>query len=214
MEIRFKCKCCKSYHEIERTVPDGYAGWCYADMEWLAPAEALPPLTQDKGWARCETPPKAGEIRKLRVKNPFHEAIGSSFFVDYESALQFFNGYDKAEEFESYAIVQCRLERVIEQNDTAAWVEVCILDVIPYCELASRFPAFHTAEPLENYAGGACEETDLDAPPWKIVYWTAQGDVGEQKTIFTDENGVRHLVLHYDYCSWAAVQHFGNIIEK
>ena len=214
MEIRFKCKCCKEYHEIDRKIPAGYQGWCYTCMEWLAPDETMPPLSQERGWSRSETMPKIGETWKLRLQNPFHENVGGICYIDYASALQFFNGYDTAEEVDSSAIVQCRLERILEADDYAAWAEFTVLDVIPYRELASRFPAYETSEPLESFAGGQCKNTNLDAPPWKLVFWTAQGDVGESKYIFCDENGVRHLVLHLDECGWAEAMYFGNIVQK
>jgi hypothetical protein len=214
MEIKLKCRCCKSYHTFDRRIPEGYAGWCYHGMEWLDPAETLPPLSQDIGWSRSETMPQTGETWKLRVTRPFHEQTGNSFYVEYESAYQFFNGYETAEEVDSSAIVQCRFERILEADEIAAWIEVTILDAIPLRELASRFPAYETNEPLASFYSEPCRETDLNAPPWKLICYSTAGEVGSFKNIFTDENGVEHLVLHFKYCGWDDNTYFGNIIQK
>ncbi|MBR5371919.1 MAG: hypothetical protein IK130_06865 [Oscillospiraceae bacterium] len=214
MELRLKCKACKDYHDFDRRIPEGYAGWCYDNMEWLDPAEPLPSLTQDEYWQRSETRPQIGETWKLCVTRPFHEQTGNTFYVVYESAYQFFNGYEKAEEVDSSAIVQCRFERVFETDEITAWIEVTILDVIPFRELASRFPAYETCEPLGSFYSEPCRDTDLNAPPWKLIYFSTAGEYGSYKTIFTDENGVKHLVLHSTFCGWSENTYFGNIIQK
>ena len=213
MEIKLKCKCCKTYHGMNRNVPEGYQGWCYDEMEWLDPAETQPPLLQEVGWSRSETMPRTGETWKLRVKRPFWESTGNTFWVNYESALQFFNGFDTGEQVDQAAVVQCRLDSVIEADDFAAWVNVTVLDVIPYRELASRFPAYETYQPLESFESVPCTETDLNDPPWKLIR-CGKNETGDLKTIYTDGNGVRHLVLHFYYCAMDEITYFGNITEK
>ena len=213
MELKLKCRCCKSFHEVSRNVPEGYAGWCYDEMEWLDPAETQPPLSQEIGWSRSETMPKAGEIWKLRVTRPFWETTGNTFWINYESALQFFNGFENGEQVDQAAVVQCRLDSVSEADDFAAWVNVTVLDVIPYRELASRFPAYETDQPPEAFYSEPCTETDFDDPPWKIVC-RGRNEVGDYKIIYTDENGVRHLVLHVQYSAMDGMTYFGNITEK
>lgn len=212
-ELKLKCRCCKSYHGMNRTAPEGYQGWCYDQMDWLDPSEPQPLLSQETYWRRSETMPKTGEIWKLCVKRPFWESIGNTFWVNYESEYQFFNGFEAAEEVDQAAVVLCRLDSIGEAEAFDAWVTVTVLDVIPYRDLATRFPAYETDQPLESFHSMPCTELDLNAPPWKLVSW-GKNETSDSKIIFTDENGLRHLVLHSYYCSMDRMTYFGNITEK
>ena len=89
--LKFKCRCCNSYHDINRTVPTGFSGWSYPGMEWSDFTDDVPPLTQER-WRITEEVkkigsdviPKTGDVRTVRVMLPFEEEIGSEFYMDYK----------------------------------------------------------------------------------------------------------------------------------
>ena len=87
--LKFKCRCCNSYHDIKRTVPTGFSGWSYPGMEWSDFTDKVPPLTQER-WRITEEVkkigsnniPNVGGVRTVRVMLPFEEEIGSEFYMD------------------------------------------------------------------------------------------------------------------------------------
>lgn len=60
--LKFKCRCCNSYHDIKRTVPTGFSGWSYPGMEWSDFTDEVPPLTQER-WRITE------EVKKIGSNN-------------------------------------------------------------------------------------------------------------------------------------------------
>ena len=112
--LKFKCRCCNSYHDINRTIPVGFSGWSYPDMEWSDFTDEVPPLSQER-WRITEevkkigsnVMPRIGDVRTVRVKLPFEEEVGNEFYMDYMPASAFLDGFETADQFENSAIVKC-----------------------------------------------------------------------------------------------------------
>ena len=212
-QINFKCKACDSYHEMTKKFPAGFSGWAYSDMEWSDFEEEVPPLSE-KHWIRSDRIPKMGELRIIKVKDPFDEEIGNEFYMEFMPALAFFNGYDNVEQIHDSAIVQCRLEKIVLADEDSGWIRVKILNVILLSELFETYPSFLTDRKLEEYAGVfECDENDFMDAPWEIKYWSSEGAIGEHRMIYMDANGIRHLVLMHYYDWYSDVTYFGNIVE-
>ncbi len=214
-QINFKCKVCNSYHEMTKKFPTGFSGWAYSNMEWSDFEEEVPSLSE-KYWEHSDRVPKTGEFRIVKVQTPFDEKIGDEFYMEFVPEYVFLNGYDDVEQIHDSAIVQCRFEEVIVADEYSGWIKVKVLKVILLSELFEVYPPFLTDCKLEEYVGTCeCDETDSDLvdTSWEIKYWTGQGDIGEVKTIYTDTNGFRHLILMNFYSWFDDVTYFGNIVE-
>lgn len=219
--LKFKCKCCNSYHDINRTVPTGFSGWSYPGMEWSDFTDDVPPLSQER-WRITEEVtkigsdrlPQIGEIRTVRVKLPFEEKIGNEFYMDYMPVSAYLDSFERADQFEKSAVVECRFTEIIAADDYNAWIKVKVLDVIMFPQLAEAFPAYKTDESLEYFwTGCSCTDIDADDAPWKLISWNAQGDVYEGKVIFTDTGGIAHIVWMNIEDFFNHISYFGNIIQ-
>lgn len=211
--IKFKCKCCNTYHEMIKKFPVGFSGWAYSNMEWSDYEEEVPSLSE-KYQVHSDRVPKNGEFRIIKVHTPFDEKIGDEFYMEFVPEYVFFNGYDDMEQIHDTAIVQCRLEEVILTDEYSGWIRVKVLNVILLSELSEVYPPFLTNCKLEEYVGTCeCDESDFVDAPWEMKYWTGQGDIGECKTIYTDTNGFRHLILMNYYDWFRDVTYFGNIVQ-
>lgn len=218
--LRFKCKCCNSYHDIDKTTPTGFLGWCYPDMEWSDFTDEVSPLSQER-WRITKEVTKLGsnvipnndEIRTVRVKLPFEEEVGSEFYMEYLPISAYLDGFEIADQFERSAILKCRFVEIIAADDYNAWIKVQVLDVIMFSQLASIFPPYKADSSLEGFSGsGSCDDIDADEMPWQCKSWSADGDITETKIFYTDEIGTRHLVwmTHEDFFNH--ISYFGNII--
>ena len=220
--LKFKCRCCKSYHDLNRTVPTGFSGWSYPAMEWSDFTDEVPPLTQER-WRITEEVtkigsnvlPKVGDIRTVRVMLPFEEEIGNEFYMDYMPISAYLDCLETADEFEASAVVKCRFTDIISADDFNAWIKVEVLEVIMFSQLAEVFPAYKVTSPLEDY-GTMCTCTDIDAEDgdWKLISWNAQGDIYEGKVIFTDVRGTDHIVWMNIEDFFTHISYFGNITKE
>lgn len=219
--LKFKCRCCNSFHDIKRTVPTGFSGWSYPGMEWSDFTDEVPPLTQER-WRITEEVkkigsnniPNVGDVRTVRVMLPFEEEIGSEFYMDYMPVSAYLDSFETANQFENSAIVKCRFTEIISADDYNAWIKVKVLDVIMFPQLAEAFPAYKTEESLEDFGTiCSCNDIDADDAPWKLISWNAQGDVYEGKVIFTDAGGVAHIVWLNIEDFFTHISYFGNIIK-
>lgn len=215
-KTKFKCQYCNKYHEIKKEFPVGFSGWAYPDMEWSDFEKDVPPLSE-KYWERSDKVPKTGEFRIVKVQTPFEERIGDDFYLEYLPASVFFNDYENAEQIQDSAIVHCRFEEIILADEYSAWIKIKVLKVILLPELSEIYPPYETDRDLEEYGGMfRCDDIyviDADAP-WEDVYWTSEGEVGEDKMIYTDTNGIRHLVLMHFLFIDSTIIYFGNIVQK
>lgn len=219
--LKFKCRCCNSYHDINQTVPTGFSGWSYPGMEWSDFTDDVPPLTQER-WRITEEVkkigsdviPKIGDVRTVRVMLPFEEEIGSEFYMDYMPVSAYLDSFERAEQFEKSAVIKCKLMKIIAADDYNAWIKVKVLDVIMFPQLADAFPAYKTDESLEDFwTGCSCTDIDADDALWKLISWNAQGDVYEGKVIFTDAGGISHIVWLNVEDFLTHISYFGNIIQ-
>lgn len=220
--LKFKCTCCNSYHDINRTVPAGFSGWSYPGMEWSDFTDEVPPLSQERRRITDEVKkigsdviPRTGDIRTVRVTMPFEEEIGSEFYMDYMPISAYLDSFETADQFEDSAVVKCRFTEIISSDDYNAWIKVKVLDVIMFSQLAEAFPAYKTDESLEDFFTACrCNDIDADDAPWKLISWNAQGDIYEGKVIFTDAGGIAHIVWLNIEDFFTHISYFGNIIKS
>lgn len=219
--LKFKCRCCNSYHDINRTIPVGFSGWSYPDMEWSDFTDEVPPLSQER-WRITEevkkigsnVMPRIGDIRTVRVKLPFEEEVGNEFYMDYMPASAFLDGFETADQFENSAIVKCRFTELLSADDYNAWIKIRVLGVIKFARLAEKLPEYKTRESLEDFGTACCcNDTDADDAQWKLISWNAQGDVYEGKVLFTDVNGIRHIVWMNMEDFFTHISYFGNVTQ-
>lgn len=203
------------YNERSICIPFGFQAWAYSDMEWSDFKREEVPPSDALHWAHSVNIPKVGEIRSVLVGYPFAQKIGSEFYMVYQPALVFNNGYQSTEDINSTAIVKCRFEDIITSSEYNAWITVEILNVYLLHELTKAFFAYPIDEELESYAGfRECDTVDLIDDRWECKCWTEQGEVGEYKIIYTDESGVRHLVYMTRHFGTSKETYFGNIIKR
>ena len=190
-------------------------------MEWSDFTDDVPPLTQER-WRITEEvkkigsdiKPKTGDVRTVRVMLPFEEEIGSEFYMDYMPVSAYLDSFERAEQFEKSAVVKCRFIEIIAADDYNAWIKVKVLEVIMFPQLAEAFPAYKTDESLEDFwTGCSCTDIDAEDAPWKLISWNAQGDVYEGKVIFTDADGIAHIVWLNVEDFFTHISYFGNIIK-
>lgn len=214
-KIKFKCKACNEYVEMQKNVPNGFSDWAYSVMEWSDFNEKEVPPLSEKHWSRSDNTPKIGEVRIIKVTKPFSEEVGNEFYMEFVPALVYFNGYDCSEQITSSAIVKCRFEKILLADEYSAWISVKVLQSFLLPELSEMYLPWLTDGELEDYAGICkCNEVEFADVSWEIKYWTGQGDIGESKLIYIDEKDIRHLVLMSYYNFHDEISYFGNIVQK
>ena len=220
--LKFRCSCCNDYHDINRTLPVGFSGWSYPGMEWSDFTDDVPPLSQ-KRWRITEEVtkigsdviPAAGQIRTVRVQLPFEEEIGNEFYMDYLPVSAFLDSFDTAEQFERSAIVKCRFAEIIASDEYNAWIKVEVLDVVMFPQLVKVYSEYKTSETLEDFwTMCTCVDTDAADGAWELISWNAQGDIYEGKVIYTDADGVRHIVWLNIEDFFTHISYFGNIVQE
>ena len=220
--LKFRCSCCNDYHDINRTLPVGFSGWSYPGMEWSDFTDDVPPLSQ-KRWRitkevtkiGSDVIPAAGQIRTVRVQLPFEEEIGNEFYMDYLPVSAFLDSFDTAEQFERSAIVKCRFAEIIASDEFNAWIKVEVLDVVMFPQLVKVYSEYKTSETLEVFwTMCTCVDTDAADGAWELMSWNAQGDIYEGKVIYTDADGVRHIVWLNIEDFFTHISYFGNIVQE
>lgn len=206
----FKCRCC---NETVDETPKLIAGMSELvfEPEWLAKGEDIPPLDKDI-WLRSDEFPQVGERRIIKVNAPFRADIGDCLSLLYLPANAALNDWDCApEELELSAVVHGTFEKVISNDLYAAWTEIAVEEVIPFPELYKRYPCRKVSSLFEDGFG---EYTALDFRwnNWERYAFTAQGDCGEWRLIFTDSEGVRHLLMFCEYGLHGGYVQAGNAV--
>lgn len=193
----FKCRCC---NETVDEIPKLTAGMSELvfEPEWLAKGEDIPPLDEHI-WLRSDEFPQAGERRLIKVSAPFKADIGERLNLLYLPANAALNDWDGApEELELSAVVYGIFERVLSNDNYCAWIEVNIERVVPFPELCKHYPCRKISSLFEG-GFGECTKLDFRWRNWEYYVFSAQGDCGEWRLIFTDDEGKRHLVMFYEY---------------
>lgn len=212
--MQLKCKVCGEREQIDRTVRKGFADIAYDEIiQWSDFYDNPPPL-EETHWTRSNILPKIGEYRLVKVEFPFSFDIGEQFNALFTPAMSFFDGWEEyPEEIEQSAVVSCKLERVAAQNEYSAWISVKILKVIMFSDMYKVYPVIATRKALEAFDFPE-RINHFTYKNWSYYSYSVQGDLGEWKLVFTDDAGIRHLVLmgvwdfhtHNIYC--------GNIINE
>lgn len=209
--MNFKCKCCKQIVDEKPRFIAGLSEFAYI-VEWLEAGEPVPPL-EERFWARADELPRAGERRIIKVGfyTPFNSEPGDSFnvlFLPENSAL---NGWEEApEELERSAVVSCVFEKIIGADEYQAFIEITINSVTTLPELCRR--PFRKTESLFAGGFGKCLQLVFTWKSREFYSFDAQGDCGDWRLIFTDSEGVRHLILQCDWGWHGGFVLFGNSI--
>lgn len=215
--LRFKCRTCDQLIEMKKDVKPLFSNWAYNEcIEWSDFDQEVPGITQDK-WERSSTTPAQNEKRLVLVRKPFDEQVGNEFWVLFQPALLFFNGWDESPEEDicKCAMVRCRFERILEADEFSGWIELSILEVIPLEELISHYNESISTEPI-IYTSKEVPYTDdiFENDKWYVFGWSAQGDVGETRWIYKDSDGKQHLVMENKWGLDEDVLYVGNLVDK
>lgn len=213
----FKCACCKKDIRMKKEIKEHFADWAYYyGVEWSDFEEDTPDFS-DEDWNRSETTPIVEMDRTIHVWKPFDECIGNEFWVLFEPALCYFNGWDCVDEseIEKCAIIRCKLTKILKRNEYEAWVIVHVQEVVPISELYKYFSPHIAAIDLNVFDGipEKIYQTICDMNKWLVTCWDAQGDCGEYKWIYIDENGTRHLVMQSWFDFDQGIVYLGNIMN-
>lgn len=214
--LRFRCTVCGQIVEMKKDVKPPFSDWGYFTCVQWSDFHTDVPALSEKHWARSDKIPAVGEKRCIFVQKPFDECIGNTFWAEFEPALLFFNGWDDypEEEIEKCAMIRCQFERILAADETCAWIEVRIMQVIPLHHLYEHYIERITTESLDDFKEFRAQgETMFRNDHWRIVGWSAQGDCGETKWIYTDETGRQHLVLASWFGFDEEVLYIGNVIS-
>lgn len=214
-QIKFYCKCCKQLVEMNRTIPEGFADWAYNNITWSDFDEKVPPLSKNT-FMYSDRIPKAEEMRTILVTSPFDEKIGNEFNVMFSPALILFNGWGEyPEDIDKCTVVRCRFEKILAISEYEAYIRVKIMRVTPLSEIHRTYQPVFTDYTLEDFAGMAkCDNSDCCNDKWEVKYWTGQGDIGENKLMYIDDNKLRHLIIMVFYSFHEDIAYIGNIIKK
>lgn len=213
--LRFKCKVCGEIVKMQKEVQNPYSDWAYSScVEWLGFNIEVPELSE-KHWERSSETPIKGEKRIIFVQKPFDEKIGNAFWVMFEPALLFFNGWDDYPETEiqKCAMIRCRFDRVIVSDECSAWIEISIVKVVPLCDLYMQYDEVTSDEPIDAFIGNWHTNVIFQNDNWFVFGWSAQGDCGKTRWIYKDKNSKRHLVIELKFGFDEEVLYLGNIVD-
>lgn len=181
------------------------------EPEWLATGEPVPPLDEHI-WLRSVEMPQVGERRLIKVDAPFKADIGDRLSLLYLPANSFFNGWEEApEELELSAVVCGTFEKVICNDDFCAFIKVVVEEVIPFPKLHMHYPRKKIPSLFES-GYGEYSKLVFTWKNWEYYSFDAQGDVGDRRLIFTDDEGKRHLVLFGEWSMHDDFVHCGNAV--
>lgn len=195
--MKFTCSACGCTVQLNKNLEDGFPIHAYDNiLEWSDFGDVVPAL-EDKIWVRSDTKPLQNEIRIVKVHFPFNFELGEQFWVLFEPALSFFNGWDEhPNEINQSSIVNCRFDSIISTNETSAWIRVKVLDVM-LNEFCNKFSSV-----IYNNKFSWINDKKTDCfiyENWSFYSWSAQGDLGEWALTYKDTCNVEHIIL---YCEW------------
>lgn len=214
--LRFRCTVCGQMVEMKKDVRTPFSDWGYFTCVQWSDFNTDVPVLSEKRWQRSDKTPVVGARRRVFVTQPFDECIGNTFWAEFEPAMLYFNGWDDypKEEIEKCAMIRCQFERILTADETCAWIEVRIMQVIPLHQLYEHYTERITTESLDDFKEfRAHGETIFRNDQWHVVGWSAQGDCGETKWIYTDETGRQHLVLASWFGFDEEVLYIGNVVS-
>ena len=222
--MNFLCRCCKSRITKGNRTPQMIESAGIHDVgyrvEWMEEpegnAQSVP--VHERQWIYSNQQPVIGEDRILKVEKPFDENIGDEFTTIFEPFEMFMNGWDCAEspeDIDKVCAVRCRFDEVLRADDFSAFITVRVLNVVPLHRLYEVIPETVTDYPFfEDF--GICEKVWTEYEDEHRLYreWNAQGDVGQEQLICTDDNGIRHEVLTSEWDMHDDFYYFHNLVNK
>ena len=214
--LHFKCNVCGEAVKMKKEVKAPFCDWSYDScIQWSDIQSDMPTLSE-KHWERSTETPVEGEERIVFVQKPFDEKIGNEFWVKFEPALLFLNGWDEYQEDEirKCAMVRCRFEKIIASDEFSAWIKISILQVIPLQDIYKHYNESISEEPIDSFKGNWSTDVIFQNDKWLILGWSAQGDCGETRWIYKDENGKRHIVLTLKFGFDEEVLYIGNVVDN
>ena len=111
--------------------------------------------------------------------------------------------------------MKCRFDEIIASDEYNAWIKVEVLDVVMFPQLVKVYSEYKTSETLEDFwTMCTCVDTDAADGAWELISWNAQGDIYEGKVIYTDADGVRHIVWLNIEDFFTHISYFGNIVQE
>lgn len=191
----------------------GFSGIAYDIAEWSDFTDDVPALGEDI-WLRSDNVPMIGEERIIHVISPFSFENNEKFELLFMPALSSLNGWEEyPDEIEKSAIVGCELAEIIEADDTEAWLKVKVVSVVMLSELAEKcspknLDMLPERSMLRDYQYTTKHEN------WEYSTFDAQGDIGSWELAFTDDSGVRHLVIYAEWGDHYNYVYYGNYVEN
>lgn len=208
----FRCTCCEEFVCEKPQLISGFCELAYDEFEWLEVGEGVPPLDENI-WTRSDKIPEVGEKRYLKISAPFNQNIGERFNVLFSPSLSALNGWEEyPEEIFNSAVVVCTFEKIVQADEYRAWIEIVIECVIPFEELYKHYPCVEKTTDEIGY--GFELELDFRYKCWEYYSYSAQGDFGEWRLVYMDNDGVRHTVLIGEYSMHKDFVCCGNVINK
>ncbi|MCP1225314.1 hypothetical protein [Sebaldella sp. S0638] len=208
-KLSFLCNACNKTASPKKEVLDKFDIIAYDSMvEWSDFTKDDDLENKGEYWQRSMEIPVKNESKIIRVHFPFNFETGESFWLLFMPGTSFFNGWEEhPEEIDQSAIVQCRFDNILYQNENNAWIEVKISDVIPLLDVAEKFTPKQDISYLDSLKNR--EYTYMfEYKHWIYHSWGEQGDIGGWGLIHKHSTGKNYMILfnewsfHYDnvYC--------------
>jgi hypothetical protein len=170
-----------------------------AGVEWLDGADL--PAVGSNVFPRAGSPPRPGDERVVRIREPFHADGPGPFWMLFEPALAALNGYDEHPHLlAGCAMIACTPVEILARGGGRAWLRVRVEDVVRAADAAGRFPS-SDAGSLGHLLSNTASATLSRAASGGLSYyaWSFEGDVGSWAICTVGERGTA-LVL---YAEWS-----------
>lgn len=210
--LAFVCRACKKVHDIVNVNDKkGFEIVAFKDIvEWSDFTDELPML-ENEIWERSIEAPQKYQIKKIRAHFPFNFAIGEEFWTLFCPAWSSFNGWDEyPEEIDSSALVKCKFESVIIENEEKAWINVSIGEVIllsDICEKVTPRRGLINAEDFRCFR----DRDIVSYQSWTLFNAGSEGDIGNWALVKKYKS--QNIVVAYgEWDFYKDLIYFGNVI--
>jgi hypothetical protein len=172
-----------------------------AGVEWLDAGAADLPAGGSGVFPRAESPPRPGEERAVRVREPFLADGPGPFWALFAPALAALNGFEEHPELlYGCAMIACTPGEILARGDGHAWLRVRVGDAIAAADATGRFPPSGAGSLGHLLPGVGTTATLSRAASGGLSYysWTWEGDVGSWAVCADGEQGMA-LVLYGEW---------------